>query len=74
VVQAVLVGSVATFQFFCSFKKCFWCESDEFVSVHFVWIFANHFDLLAPAGAHASADALIMLKSSVYICVNKIWS
>jgi hypothetical protein len=59
----------SNFSFFCSFQKCFWCESDEFGSVHFMWIFANYFAVLAPAGAHAPAEALIMLKSSVHSCV-----
>jgi len=45
------------------------CESDEFGSVHFMWIFLLHFDVLAPAGADASVEALIMLKSSVHSCV-----
>jgi hypothetical protein len=39
-----------TFQFFVLQR----CESDEFGSVHFMWIFfADHFDVLAPAGADA---------------------
>jgi hypothetical protein len=31
--------------------------------------FADHFDVLAPAGADALVEALIMVKSSVHSCV-----
>lgn len=86
VVQAVWVGSVATFttwcrpsifklQFFCSSKVCEWWV--WFCTLH-VDFFADHFDVLALAGADASVEALIILRSSVHscvcVCVNKIWS
>lgn len=80
VVQTVLVGSVVTFstwsrpsifkfQFFVPFKKASGVRVMSLVPYTYVDVFANHFDVLAAAGAHASAEALIMLKSSVHSCV-----
>ena len=43
---------------FCSFQKGFWCENDEFDTLHFMDFFADHFDVLSPAGADTSVEAL----------------